>query len=243
MEAETEALGADAQRVWGVPRISVPSLAQIKPRLRGVSHQYAFFISVVCGAVLILAAPGKAVVAAIVYAISVSGLLGTSALYHRINWRPRARLRMKRLDHSMIFVLITGTYTPLALLALKTPLATTVLVVMWFGTLAGAAFKLVTAGTPPWLRQRISGKHLSATIYVCFALIAATTFAGIPAAIGWLAASGLIVGGAFYAFGALVYARERPNPLPNVFGYHEIFHALVILAASIHYAVIASVVL
>src|ERR1017187_8477562 len=114
------------------------SLAPVKPRLRGVSHQYAFFVSLGCGVGLILAASdGRARVAASIYAVAVSALLGTSALYHRGTWRPSARRWMKRLDHSMIFVLIAGTYTPVALLALHGSLANKILIVVWAGALGG----------------------------------------------------------------------------------------------------------
>ena len=106
----------------------------VKPRLRGVSHQYAFFVSILCGVALILAAgDGRARLAATIYALAVSALLGTSALYHRVTWRPQARRWMRRLDHSMIFVLIAGTYTPVALLALPSSLGRAVLIVVWAG--------------------------------------------------------------------------------------------------------------
>src|SRR5580698_10155958 len=109
--------------------MEMASMVPVKPRLRGVSHQYAFFVSLVCGVGRILgASDGRARVAASIYAVAVSGLLGTSALYHRVTWRPGPRRWMKRLDHSMIFVLIAGTYTPVALLALKGELATTILI-------------------------------------------------------------------------------------------------------------------
>src|SRR5918997_2750942 len=116
----------------------------LKPRLRGVSHQWAFFVSLVTGAVLVLLAPnGEALAAAAIYAVSVCALFGTSALYHRINWRSlNARRWMRRLDHSMIFVLIAGTYTPFALLALDGTLATVILVVVWSGALGGIVLKL-----------------------------------------------------------------------------------------------------
>src|ERR1700693_699444 len=126
--------------------------AQVKPKLRGVSHEYAFFVSVGCGVGLILAASdGRARVAAAIYAVAVSALLGTSALYHRVTWRPKARRWMRRLDHSMIFVMIAGTYTPVALLALKGPLARAVLIVLWAGALVGVVFKLlwIDAGRSP----------------------------------------------------------------------------------------------
>jgi hemolysin III len=207
----------------------------VKPRLRGVSHQYAFFVSIACGVGLILAASGgRARIAASIYAVAVSGLLGTSALYHRVTWRPRARRWMKRLDHSMIFVLIAGTYTPVALLALKGSLATTILIVLWAGALGGVVFKLVWIDAPKWL---------FALVYVVLGLVTGAVFGELPAAIGWLGVAGLMTGGLLYVIGAVVYASGRPNPWPRVFGYHEIFHALVIAAAGLHYAVIAFAVL
>jgi hemolysin III len=207
----------------------------IKPRLRGVSHEYAFFISVGCGVALILAASdGRARVAAIIYAVAVSALLGTSALYHRVTWRPTARRWMRRLDHSMIFVMIAGTYTPVALLALKGALANTILIVLWCGAFGGVIFKLLWIDAPKWL---------FATVYALLGLVTAAVFGELPAAIGWLGVSGLAVGGLLYLIGAVVYASGRPNPWPKVFGYHEVFHALVLVAAGLQYAVIAFAVL
>jgi len=209
--------------------------AALKPRLRGVSHQYAFLVSLACGAGLILAASGgRARLAASVYAAAVSALFGTSALYHRVTWRPGARRWMRRLDHSMIFVLIAGTYTPVALLALSGSLASTILVVLWAGALAGVAFKLAWIDAP---------KGLLAAVYVVLGLISAAVMGELPAAIGWLGVAGLASGGLLYIAGAVIYASERPNPWPRVFGYHEVFHALVIAAAALHYAVIAFAVL
>ncbi len=215
--------------------MSATELAPVKPRLRGVSHTYAFFASLLTGAALILAASGgRARVAIAVYAVTVSGLFGTSALYHRVTWRPSTRRWMRRLDHSMIFLLIAGTYTPIALIALKGPLATLVLVLVWVGALGGIIFKLLWIDAPKWL---------FAAIYVTFGLIGAAAFGQLPAAIGWLGFAGLAFGGALYAAGAVIYATGRPNPSPRVFGYHEIFHVLVICAAAAHYAVIAFAVL
>ena len=207
----------------------------IKPRLRGVLHEYAFFVSLACGAALVLAAGnGRARLAALIYAGAVSALLGTSALYHRVTWRPRARRWMRRLDHSMIFVLIAGTYTPVALLALKGTLASTVLIVLWLGALGGMVFKLLWIDAPKWV---------FAVVYVALGLVTAAVFGELPAAIGWLGAAGLAAGGLLYVLGAIVYASERPNPWPKVFGYHEVFHSLVLAAAAMHYAVIAFAVL
>src|SRR5450631_1425658 len=124
----------------------------VKPRLRGVSHAYAFFVSLGCGVALILAASdGRARLAASIYAGAVSALLGTSALYHRVTWRPKARRWMKRLDHTMIFVLIAGTYTPVALLALTGTLSTAILIAVWAGAAGGVIFKLLWIDAPKWL--------------------------------------------------------------------------------------------
>jgi hemolysin III len=208
---------------------------QAKPKLRGVSHKYAFFVSVGCGVGLILAASdGRARVAATIYAVAVSALLGTSALYHRLTWRPTARRWMKRLDHSMIFVLIAGTYTPVALLALHGTLARAILIVMWAGALGGMVFKLVWIDAPRWL---------FAGVYVALGSVTAAIMGELPARIGWLGVAGLGFGGLLYIVGAIVYASGRPDPAPKVFGYHEVFHALVIAAAGLHYAVIAFAVL
>ncbi len=207
----------------------------VKPRLRGVFHQYAFFVSLGCGVGLILAASdGKARLAAGIYAGAVSALLGTSALYHRVTWRPRARRWMRRLDHSMIFVLIAGTYTPVALLALRGTLASTILIVLWAGALGGMIFKLAWIDAPKWL---------FALVYVVLGLVTFAVFGELPAAIGWLGAAGLATGGLLYAIGAVIYTSGRPNPWPRVFGYHEVFHTLVLAAAGLHYAVIAFAVL
>jgi hemolysin III len=222
-----------------IPVQSLPAAnhlpAPVKPRLRGVSHQYAFFVSLGCGIALILAASGgRARLAAPVYAVAVSALLGTSALYHRITWRPDARRWMRRLDHSMIFVLIAGTYTPVALLALRGSLASTILIVLWAGALGGVVFKLVWIDAPKWLL---------AAVYVTLGCVSAAVLGELPAAIGWLGVAGIATGGLLYTVGAVIYASERPNPWPRVFGYHEVFHALVLAAAGLHYAVIAFAVL
>jgi hemolysin III len=206
-------------------------LPAVKPRLRGVSHEYAFFISLACGTALILAASGgRARLAAAIYAVAVSALLGTSALYHRVTWRPRARRWMRRLDHSMIFVLIAGTYTPVALLALHGALARTILIVVWAGALGGVVFKLLWIDAPKWV---------FAAVYLALGWVSAAIFGQLPAAIGWLGVAGLAAGGLLYTLGAVVYASGWPNPAPRTFGYHEVFHALVLAAASLHYAVIA----
>jgi hemolysin III len=211
---------------------SSATLRLSKPRLRGVSHQWAFFVSVAIGAVLVVAAPsGQPRLAAAIYALSVAGLFGTSALYHRITWASQAARRwMRRLDHSMIFVLIAGTYTPFALLVLDGDLATIILIVVWAGALAGVLMKLVWIDAP---------KALVAVTYIMLGWVAVAAFPAMIERLGVAATTLVAVGGLLYTLGALVYAFQRPDPAPSVFGYHEVFHALVILAAALQYAVIA----
>jgi hemolysin III len=203
-----------------------------KPRLRGVSHQWAFFVSVVIGALLVLFAPsGEAKVACLIYAVSVAGLFGASALYHRVNWSSLgARRWMRRLDHSMIFVLIAGTYTPFALLVLHGTLATVILLVVWGGAVAGVILKLVWIDAP---------KALIAAVYVALGWVAIATFPQLLDGMGAAGTALVLGGGLLYTVGAVVYARRSPDPAPTVFGYHEVFHALVIVAAALQYAAVA----
>ena len=204
----------------------------LKPRLRGVSHQWAFVVSVLLGVGLVIAAPdGEARLAVAIYAVSVAGLFGTSALYHRITWSSAAARRwMRRLDHAMIFVLIAGTYTPFALLALDGTLATVILVVVWAGALGGIILKLAWIDAPKWL---IAG------VYVALGWVALAAFPQLYEALGLTATGMVAAGGVLYTLGAVVYARQRPDPSPKVFGYHEVFHLLVIAAAALQFAVVA----
>jgi hemolysin III len=204
----------------------------LKPRLRGVSHQWAFVVSVLLGVGLVIAAPdAEARLAVAIYAVSVAGLFGTSALYHRITWSSAAARRwMRRLDHAMIFVLIAGTYTPFALLALDGTLATVILVVVWAGALGGIILKLAWIDAPKWL---IAG------VYVALGWVALAAFPQLYEALGLTATGMVAAGGVLYTLGAVVYARQRPDPSPKVFGYHEVFHLLVIAAAALQFAVVA----
>lgn len=212
--------------------VASEAIAAVKPRLRGVSHQWAFVVSLFLGAGLILAArTPKATLAVAVYAISLSALLGTSALYHRVNWtRPEVRKLMRRLDHSMIFFLIAGTYTPFALLVLHGALADAILVVVWIGAIAGAAVEIVWIDHPKWV---------AALIYMALGWVAAVAFPELWSAIGVGGTLLVAAGGLLYTAGAVVYATQRPDPNPRVFGYHEVFHLFVILAAAAHFAAIA----
>jgi hemolysin III len=204
----------------------------MKPRLRGVFHQWACACSVPLGvALVIVAATARARIALTVYSVSLVALFGVSALYHRINWRSlTGRDWMRRLDHSMIFVLIAGSYTPFAVLVLHGPLAVAILVGVWAGALLGVVFNLVWRGAPTWLRSGL---------YVGLGWIAVAALPQLGAAMGLLALTLVGLGGVLYTLGAVIYAAKRPDPAPAVFGYHELFHVLVIAAAALQYAVIA----
>jgi hemolysin III len=202
-----------------------------KPRLRGVSHQWAFFVSLGAGAALILAASGtRAVIAMSIYAFSLSAMLGTSALYHRVTWTPDVRQWMRRLDHTMIFVFIAGTYTPFALLVMHGTLAEMVLIVVWATAAAGIVLNLVWISAPYWV---------TAVIYLSTGWVAIVTLPQLWDEIGPVGVGMIALGGALYSAGAVIYARRKPDPRPQVFGYHEIFHVLVIAAAATQYAAVA----
>jgi hemolysin III len=204
---------------------------RVKPRLRGVLHQYAFFVSLASGALLVLlAATTRASVAAAVYAASVSALFGVSALYHRITWTVPARRRMRRLDHATIFLLIAGTYTPVGLLVLQGTLATVVLVVVWGGAVAGIGLELAWTKAPTWL---------GGTVYLALGWVAVVAMPQLFARLGVAGGLLLVAGGLAYSAGAAVYALRRPDPAPAVFGYHEVFHLLVIAGVAAHFLAIS----
>jgi hemolysin III len=209
------------------------AIAKVKPRLRGVSHELAFFVSLVAGAILVVAAPaGKATLAAAIYAGSLSALLGVSAVYHRVDWkRPRIRQWVRRLDHSMIFLLIAGTVTPFAVLVMSGPWADALLVAVWAAAAAGVVVELIWVDAPKWV---------TALVYISVGWIGALGFPAIVVEAGIGAGALIAAGGILYTAGAVVYARQRPDPNPAVFGYHEIFHLLVIAAAALHFAAVAA---
>jgi hemolysin III len=204
----------------------------MKPRLRGVLHQWAFGVSLLAGLGLVLEADSaRARLAVAVYALSVAALFGTSALYHRVNWRTlRAHRWMRRLDHTMIFVLIAGSYTPFGLLVLHGTLGAVIVIAVWSVALAGAVFKLVWIDAPGWL---------IATTYIAIGWGAVIALPALTDRLGVAAVAALALGGILYSVGAVIYARQRPDPAPTVFGYHELFHLLVIVAAALQYAVVA----
>lgn len=217
-----------------VSPLTTPAL--VKPRLRGVLHQWAFVVSLGLGLALVLVAnPGRERFAALVYALSVAGLLGTSATYHRVNWtRASARRWMRKLDHSMIFVLIAGTFTPFGLLVAEGTLATAILIAVWVGAVAGIVLQLSWIDAPPWV---------SALVYVALGWVAVAIMPDLLSELGIVATLMVAAGGVLYTIGAVVYARRRPDPVPTVFGYHEVFHLLVVVASGLQYAVVAFFVL
>lgn len=201
-----------------------------KPRLRGWLHAYAFFVALVATAVLCgLAAtrPGPApLVSCLIYSASVCGMFGVSALYHRRVWSRRGFALMRRLDHSMIFIFIAGTYTPFSVLLLPPGKAAVILAVVWGGALAGVAMKLVWPHTPRWA---------SAPLYVALGWVAVFVLPDLLAHGGVAMLVLLLAGGVAYTVGAVFYALRRPRGWPKYFGHHEFFHACTLVAAIAHH--------
>ncbi|MBV8479439.1 MAG: hemolysin III family protein [Actinobacteria bacterium] len=201
-----------------------------RPRLRGALHLAGFAVACFVGIAFLVTLDGMRLLAAGVFAGSAIAMLGASALYHRVTWTPAARLRMRRVDHAGIYVLIAGTYTPVGLLSLHGSLQEIVLAVVWAGAGAAILAKLWWVGSPKWL-SAVFGIALGWVGVAAMPQLATT--AG-PTAVALLAAGGLA-----YTAGAIVYARRRPDPVPGVFGYHEVFHALTLVALSCQYVAIA----
>lgn len=200
--------------------------AEVKPTWRGWIHAGTFPVTIVAGIVLITLAQGApAKWASAVFMLTSMLLFGNSALYHRFNWKPRTKLLLKRIDHANIFLLIAGTYTPMAVLALPPQKGFLLLAIVWGVALLGIGFRVFWINAPRWL-------------YVFFYL-----------ALGWAAVMYIpdlldvsvammvlvVVGGLLYSGGAVVYALKKPNPIPGVFGFHEIFHTCTVLAFLCHW--------
>ena len=200
--------------------------ALLRPRLRGVFHEAFLPVFVAAGIVLVaLAGTPRARVAMGAYCFGLAVCLGVSALYHRGRWTPAARELLCRLDHSTIFALIAGTYTPMCLLVLSGPLAYTVLGVVWGGGVLGAVRSFVWPDAPAWIEV---------TPYALLGWVAAIAVPQMIAGLGTGGISLIGAGGLFYTVGAVIYGLQRPDPFPRVFGYHEIFHVLVVLGAAAH---------
>ncbi len=205
-------------------------LEAVRPRLRGVLHMGGFVAACLVGSAFLAAVDGRRLVAAAAFAGSAAVMLGASTLYHRVTWRPRARMWMRRADHAGIYLLIAGTYTPVGLLALHGTMQRVVLTVVWAGAGAAILTKLCWVGAPGWL-SAVFGLALG---WVGVAAMPQLASSSGPAAVALLAA-----GGVAYTVGAVVYAFRRPDPIPTVFGYHEVFHALTLVALTCQYVAIA----
>ena len=205
-------------------------VAVVKPHLRGWLHAGMTPLAVAAGIVLIALAPttsGR--VAAIVFSITAWMLFGTSAVYHRGNWSPRVAGVLKRMDHSNIFLIIAGTYTPFALLLPRSD-ARTMLLIVWIGAVAGVLFRVFWVGAPRWLYTPV---YVALGWVSVFYLRQLSHFGG-PAIVTLIA-----VGGLLYTAGAVVYGIKRPNPSPRWFGFHEIFHTLTLAAFTVHYIAVS----
>jgi len=206
----------------------------VKPRLRGWLHLWSFAVSIAASATLISLAASLvgagAALATAVYSTTILGLFGISALYHRRTWNSsRSRAVMRRLDHSMIFLFIAGSYTPVAVLAMDRPTAEWVLAVVWTGALAGVALKTLWPYAPAWV---------GVPIYVALGWVAVFVLPDLLHNAGVAALVLLLVGGALYTAGGVMYALRRPDPWPSTFGFHEFFHAATVLAAICHHVAI-----
>jgi hemolysin III len=215
------------------PASTADLIEEIKPRLRGWLHTNAAAVSIASGATLIAVSGAlrgsTAAAATAIYSATVTLLFASSALYHRYPWSPRANQLMKRLDHSMIFVFIAGSYTPIAMLALPWPSSLIVLLVVWIGAAAGVALK---CGWPD------SSRWLALPCYIGLGWVAVAVAPDLARSTSIATLVLLAAGGLLYTAGGFVYAFRRPDPMPLVFGFHEVFHLCTLVAASCHYIAI-----
>ena len=207
------------------------SIPDLKPRLRGLSHAVAFAASLPLGILLVLSTETRLeLVAASLFAGSVAAMFGLSALYHSLNWRPDRRRWLRRLDHAGVYGLIAGTYTPFGLLVLEGRWRAAVLGIVWSGALLAVLLKFVWLDAPEWL---------SAATGIALGWVGVAV---VPQLFGEIGVGGsllVLAGGLAYTAGAIVYAIRRPDPYPAVFGFHEVFHVLVISAVACQYSAVA----
>jgi hemolysin III len=209
-----------------------PPLEDVIPRLRGLLHAYAFYAAAIAAGALVAFAPtGQARLAAAIYGCGLCALFAVSGLYHRWRWSPRWKPLLRRADHSTIYVFIAATSTPIALLVLDGTMQLVVLLSVWLGAALGVAFALAWIDAP---------RLLTSATYL------AVGWAGVVAVPQLLKEVGVapfvlfLLGGLLYSAGATIYALRRPNPWPRVFGFHELFHVLVIAAAVVHFIAMAA---
>jgi hemolysin III len=207
-----------------------PAAVVVKPRWRGRIHTWAFFVSVPAGAALVIWSRGvSAHVAAMLFALSLAGLFGTSATYHSGTWNPAIRARLQRLDHAMIFVLIAGSYTPITLLALQPAWGISLLVTVWTVAVVGVTLALLRFGA----LQRAGGY-----LYIGLGWVVVLALPAVMHSLGPLELTLLFAGGVLYTLGAIGLRLQWPNPRPATFGYHEAWHAMTVAAASCHFALV-----
>lgn len=214
--------------------IAAPSLPP-KPRLRGMLHLVAFPLSLVTGLVLVVAVADTPTErwGCLVFALATAELFGVSALYHRGHWPPRTRALLRRLDHSNIFLMIAGTYTPICLALLDGTARGVVLTVVWVGALAGIVFRVAWLSAPPWLYT---------PFYVALGWVAVGALPALARNGGAGIVALILAGGLAYSLGGLVYALKRPDPAPDTFGYHELFHTCTLIGFACHYAAVVMAV-
>ena len=217
-----------AGRPQGMPSVTKEGTADLLvPRLRGVSHAVAFFLAAAAALRAVALAPaGRATVAVAIYGAALVALFGGSALYHRWPAPGRFKAGLRRLDHSTIFVFIAASYTPIALIVLHGALAWVILGIAWTGAGAGVTLSLGWIDRP---------RRLIACSYLALGWMALLALPELLEQLGPQPLALFAVGGLLYSAGAVVYARQRPDPWPRWFGFHEIFHALVIVAAAAQY--------
>jgi hemolysin III len=204
---------------------------ELRPLLRGVTHAYAFWVALAAALVLTALVPaGTPRVASVVYGIGLCGLFAASGTYHRWRWNPRWRPLLRRIDHSTIFIFIAASYTPVALLIMHGTLRWAILVAVWSGAIIGVVLSVAWITAP---------RVLSAA---CYLAVGWAGIVALPQMLDRLDVAPLVlfgIGGVLYTVGAVVYATKRPDPWPRTFGFHEIFHALVILAAAVQFIALA----
>lgn len=206
----------------------------MKPKLRGWLHAVMFPVSVIAGVVLVATAPSQdGRISSAIFAITASILFGVSALLHRGSWSPAVEGLLRRLDHANIYLIIAGTYTPFAVLALPDKEGRILLSIVWSGALAGVVFRVFWVTAPRWL---------STALYVVVGWVAIFFVPELVDGAGVAAVVLIVIGGILYSLGAVVYAVKRPNPLPDYFGFHEVFHALTVAAYMAHYVAVWIVV-
>jgi hemolysin III len=202
----------------------------VKPRLRGYLHQETFFVALGACALLIAKSSGsKELWASIVYSVALLLLFAISAIYHRPQWQPRPRALMKRLDHSAIFVQIAGTFTPICLLALPDDQGAKLLWIVWSAALLGILQAIFWTSAPKWV---------TSIFYVVMGWLALPYLGELRTSLGFENLILLAAGGVVYTIGAVFYALKKPNFVPNVFGYHELFHLFTIIGAALHFIVV-----